>query len=232
MWDSLSVNGFSFDSTEEYNEARKESEAIDYICSKMDIHDPKTALKVYYKLLERQNLHTIIGFTFLKELRDSIISSGIVDVKSLKPIKTTIAFARPAKNVNDFGDEDSLEQDTAINAASNDIEGAMPENQSDNTTPTPEELEKKREENFYREKEKKLHSVIERYKVLTKKCYIVIAALAIIVIALFTISLFRNSLDITDSEAMLQDRYAGWAEQLTQKEAELAEREALLARSE
>ena len=68
MWDNLTVNGFHFDSAAEYAEAKKEFEAIEYICSKMDVNNPETAFKVYYKLLERKNLHTIVGYSFLKEL--------------------------------------------------------------------------------------------------------------------------------------------------------------------
>lgn len=227
MWDSLTVNGFSFDSSEEYEEAKKESEAIGYICAKMDISDPKTALKVYYKLLERKNLHTIIGFTFLKELRDIIISSGLIEPKNLKPILTTIAFTRPKMNTSTFGEEEDLNNEVILNS-STEADMIIP---SETTEVSPAEmaLRKKREEDYHQEKEKKLKSVIESYRILTKKCYIVIAAFVVIIIALFAITMSRGLLDMTKQESVIQDRYAEWAEELEAKEAMLNEREKALS---
>ena len=79
MWEGLQVSGFQFDDSMEYALAKKEADIINYIIERMDISDPQVALKVYYKLLERQDFKTVVGFTFLKQLRDFCVQNGVVD---------------------------------------------------------------------------------------------------------------------------------------------------------
>ena len=84
MWEGLQVSGFQFDDSMEYALAKKEADIINYIIERMDISDPQVALKVYYKLLERQDFKTVVGFTFLKQLRDFCVQNGVVDEESIK----------------------------------------------------------------------------------------------------------------------------------------------------
>lgn len=88
MAEKLIVRGFSFDTKKAYEEAKKEEESIRYISSKIDLSTPANALKVYIKLLDNNNFHTIIGMTFLSDLRNRILASGIIKDMNLKEIET------------------------------------------------------------------------------------------------------------------------------------------------
>ncbi len=203
MWDNLTVNGFHFETAAEYAEAKKENEAIEYICSKMDISDPETAFKVYYKLLERKNLHTIVGYSFLKELRDKIVRSGIIKEEELRSINAPRVSNKP-EAANNVGDETSLEIDSL--AAKDNIEvGAK--------NPDRE-----------RSKERKLKAVADYYRLKTRKCHIIIAALAVVIVAIFMIGYYRGGLNFNDAEIVVQNKYSAWAEELAEKEASLQNR--------
>lgn len=69
------VESFIFKTKEEYEQAKKEVEAILYIEAKMNIDDLKGVLKVYNKLIIKEIFHTIIGYQFLFKLRTMIIDS-------------------------------------------------------------------------------------------------------------------------------------------------------------
>ena len=200
MWDNLTVNGFHFETAAEYADAKKEYEAIEYICSKMDISNPEVAFKIYYKLLERKNLHTIVGYSFLKELRDKIASSGIIKDEELRSINAPKVSSKP-EPTNNVGDETSLEIDNL----------AKKENIDDNPK------DKDRE----RSKEKKLKAVADYYRLKTKKCHIIIAALAVVIIVIFAIGYYRGGLNFSDAEIIVQNKYSAWAEELAEKEATL-----------
>ena len=75
MWEGLKIGGFQFDDSMEYALAKKESDIIGYITERMNINDPQVALLVYYKLLERQDMKTVVGLSFLKQLRDYCVES-------------------------------------------------------------------------------------------------------------------------------------------------------------
>ena len=118
MWEGLQVSGFQFDDSMEYALAKKEADIINYIIERMDISDPQVALKVYYKLLERQDFKTVVGFTFLKQLRDFCVQNGVVDEESIKVI--SIKSDKKGKLAS-YGDENALEIDSAITESAEDL---------------------------------------------------------------------------------------------------------------
>ena len=200
MWNDLTVNGFHFDNAGEYADAKKENETIEYISSKMNLSDPEVAFKVYYKLLERQNLHTIVGFSFLKELRDRIIKSGIIKEEELRSInapKVTLAGKTEDKSV---GDETSLEIGSLVKENSD-----VPIVSQDITRS--------------KSKEKRLKAVADYYRLKNKRCYIVITALIFVIIIFIGISYYRGNLNFDDAEVAVQNKYSAWAEELAEKEA-------------
>lgn len=207
MWDNMVIEGFQFESASQYTKAKREAEAIDYIKLKMDLSEPRTAAKVYYKLLEKGNLKTVVGLSFLKQLRDYIVAEGVVREEDLKSIIVT--SGREGGDMENVGDETALE-----------LSGETDEN------------EKKPFEDSDETKEKKLKSVVLYYRQRAKKTAIVIAFLVIIIIAMFIITLKSNNSPFADAEAAMQDKYAGWAEELENWEHELEYREEQLILNE
>jgi hypothetical protein len=84
--ESFIIDGFQFSSSKEYDEAKKELDAINLLKSKSELSNPKTTLKVYNKLLENKTFHTPVGFAFLKDLQHIILKSQIITSKDLKGI--------------------------------------------------------------------------------------------------------------------------------------------------
>ncbi|HWT76843.1 MAG TPA: hypothetical protein VN258_19255 [Mobilitalea sp.] len=80
------VNGFSFPDTWEYNEAKQEAEAVEYLRATADLTDPQKVLKLYHRLVEKKILRSIFGYEFLKELQDKILEQGIVKQEDLPGI--------------------------------------------------------------------------------------------------------------------------------------------------
>lgn len=80
------VNGLSFHNDQVYKEAKKEAETIDYIKANTDLNDLNKILKLYHKLLEKNSFQTIIGISFLNDLRDMIVKGGVIDLDKLPVI--------------------------------------------------------------------------------------------------------------------------------------------------
>lgn len=78
--------GYLFSTNKDYSDANEEQESINLLRSKADLSNPRTALKLYNKLIENRTFHTIVGFTFLKELQVTILNSGIVKAEDLDGI--------------------------------------------------------------------------------------------------------------------------------------------------
>lgn len=86
MSETYSLNSFTFESRESYEQAKKESEMIEQLKEKMDLSNARTALKVYNKSISEKAFHTVIGYFFLMELRRFILESGLVTERALAPV--------------------------------------------------------------------------------------------------------------------------------------------------
>lgn len=80
------LHGYSFADFEEYREAKREAESVDYIRAKTDFNDLSLITKLYHKLIDRQTFRTVIGYEFLKELQNKILEGGISTLDSLPGI--------------------------------------------------------------------------------------------------------------------------------------------------
>ena len=230
MWDNLTVDGFHFDSAAEYADAKKESETIMHIRAKMNLKNPETALKVYYKLLDRQSFHTVIGICFLKELRDVITSSNMVEAEELKTIHSPVMST--AEDSTEVGDENALENSAVASEYAESAEVDIPETTDEDQKPG--DLIKKLNRNLSEQKSKETKAknlnLYLRSKI--KKLYIAIAALAIVIAILFAIAVHNNNLIFVDEEVALQDKYSAWEEDLKSREETIKLREKELGISE
>ncbi len=84
--EGLVTGGYLFSTNKDFSDANEEQESINFLRSKTDLSNPRTVLKLYNKLIENRTFHTLIGYTFLKELRDGILTSGIVKAEDLGEI--------------------------------------------------------------------------------------------------------------------------------------------------
>lgn len=99
------VEGFAFQTKEEYEIAAKEQESITYIKSKSDLKNGKAALKLYVSFVEKDVFKTVVGYTFMENLRRHIINQKVVpaDMIPAVPVKKEIV-----KEVKAAGKKDSV----------------------------------------------------------------------------------------------------------------------------
>ncbi len=77
------VAGFSFSDANDFKEAKREAETVEYIKANTDLSDLNKAAKLYHKLVERNTLTTVIGYAFLKGLQERIINEGILSRENI-----------------------------------------------------------------------------------------------------------------------------------------------------
>jgi predicted nucleic acid-binding Zn ribbon protein len=171
----LVVSGFLFSTNKDYNDAKEEQEAIDYLREKSDLSNARTALKVYNKLTENRTFHTPVGYSFLKELQDIIIKSGIVKPEDLDGI-----YIPGRSNANN-------------------------------------------EVNMLQ---------AEQYKVLAEKEHnrnrnsrIINIFLVGIILVMMVLAIYTDKTVFSNFENSIIDKYAGWEEELSQREQALKESE-------
>lgn len=80
------IGGYEFAARPDYERALKEQETINYITANTNFSDIKAVLKMYNRAVENKSFKTAIGVNFMKELRDKIVSSGILDEEQVSPI--------------------------------------------------------------------------------------------------------------------------------------------------
>ncbi|MSS63789.1 hypothetical protein [Velocimicrobium porci] len=72
------IDGYVFETSKDYESARKEKEAIEYVKSKSDMRNPQLVYKIYNQLIDKGTFKTVIGYEFLRELQKFSIENGIV----------------------------------------------------------------------------------------------------------------------------------------------------------
>lgn len=90
MAEKLMVGQFCFEDKETYELAQKEAQFIDAMRNKYNLSDGKNALKIYLKAVEEKVFSTIVGYSFLNELRLTILKMGKIPEKKLPviPVKS------------------------------------------------------------------------------------------------------------------------------------------------
>ena len=230
MWDNLTVKGFHCNSAKEYADAKKESDTIDHICSKMDITNPEIALKVYIKLLERQTLSTVLGICFLKQLRDTVLASNLIDEEELKTIHSPSLAAET--DSTEFGDETALINSETASEYASSVESQMPEEEGEDGKPSDAMRRLSRDLNDSKNKEKQAKNMISFLRGKIKKLWLLVIGLIAIIAVLFAIAVHNNNLVFVDEEIALQDKYSAWEEELTAREEAVKAREKALDEAE
>lgn len=102
LGDSLVLNGYLFNTPEEYEEAKREDESVRYIKSKTNFKDYNVCLKLYNTLSERKSYHTVIGFDFMHDLYNHLKRMNPdTEAEPVKVIELKDSFVRKRKAVTE-----------------------------------------------------------------------------------------------------------------------------------
>ncbi len=80
------VQGYEFETREQAALASEEAEKIRYLKSKTDMRDPDVVLKLYNKLVLREEFVTPIGRNFLRSLQEYLYSIPYIKREDVLPI--------------------------------------------------------------------------------------------------------------------------------------------------
>lgn len=183
------VDGFVFTDEVIAQKAQKELEGIRYIKTKTDMDNPDMVLEIYNRMIDEKLFETPVGYAFLKELQEYLVTIPYIRTDQIKRI------------------------------------------QVDEMIPVKETLLAKREEKRQQAKEDKpkrqveLHEKNVNYKTRYRTFLTMTIALAVIVAAMFAITLTSGSPTVLNYETNLINKYEHWEEDLQEREAQLDQRE-------
>lgn len=89
------ISDYSFSNKNDYERALKEKETISYIVANTNMADMKSVLKVYNRAVEKKSFQTVLGLEFVKNMRKSLINSGIVSDDTIQAVPVPPASAKP-----------------------------------------------------------------------------------------------------------------------------------------
>lgn len=87
--ENLCIDGYQFMDKDSYEKAKKEQEAIVYIKAHTNFNNINQVIKVYNKAIEKKMFSTIIGYEFLKQVRNYIIKKGTLEESEIAPVLIT-----------------------------------------------------------------------------------------------------------------------------------------------
>lgn len=82
----FTFQGHTFDDEKQLIAAKKEAEAVEYLRSKTDFGNMNNLRKLYDRILDRNMMETVVGIAFLKEIRETLIGSGMFTDNQLRPV--------------------------------------------------------------------------------------------------------------------------------------------------
>ncbi|MDD5949026.1 MAG: hypothetical protein PUC39_04775 [Lachnospiraceae bacterium] len=99
------VDGYAFETREEYNLALREQKNIHTLMKKIDMQDRDSILVVYKRLASRGILVTPIGLSFLHSLRDTLVHEFHMEETELPMISVAIKRESKSSQDSDFTKE-------------------------------------------------------------------------------------------------------------------------------
>ena len=86
----IEMAGFLFRDEEEAKQAKKERDGIKFVRSQIDMKQPEKVLQTYKKLIEQGYFQTVVGYCYLKELQEYLVTLPSIaseDIPSI-PVKS------------------------------------------------------------------------------------------------------------------------------------------------
>lgn len=192
---STEVGGFAFQNRDEADQARREIDGIRHIKTKTDKNDPETMLQLYNKMIEQRLFETAVGYSYLKEMQEYLVTIPSIKNEDILPIPVT----HPKL-------EESLRKQRLLFE------------QREKKRVAKEKERRKTEE---QREEKKSENLAEKLKMSRG----INLLLAVCIVIMFIIELTSDSPTILDYQSKLLNRYAAWEQELTEREQAVTEKE-------
>lgn len=195
---TVEIDGFLFTDAAESAQAKKEMEGIRYLRQKLDRDNPEQVLQVYNQAVDQQLFTTPVGYYFLKELQDYLITIPFIKDEDIHRILISERMTETFEKSRAKAEKE--EKKTAV----------------------------KKYEDEKKIREKKIQAKNTDYKARFAWALLFDLVLLLLVVGMFAVNIISdNNVNILNYENQLIDRYEEWEEELTQREEaiKLKERE-------
>lgn len=109
------VGGFSFENGSEAEQAAKEAEGVKYIKTKTNMDDPEAVLKIYNRIIQQNMFETAVGFSYLYDLREYLLSIPFIRKEDVLPIRVVHpALMRDLRSVLRTNVKDSIKKEKEV----------------------------------------------------------------------------------------------------------------------
>lgn len=207
------VEGFTFESKEVAEQAKREAEGIRYIRQQTPMGDPGVVLKLYNRLLEQGIFETSIGIGFLCELQEYLYESPEVSNEYVLPIPIKEAEI-PESQETVSSKTDTPKEESQEKEASEDAESS------------------KKGKSSQKEKQQ-LSENGKNYKRAFHVSLFFAIVFFLVIVGMFAITYISGkSTNILNFENEIIDKYEAWEIELKEREDTLRVREAEFERRE
>ncbi len=208
MADRYVVGGIVFTDVEQAKLATAEAKRIEALNANINYENPKSVLSLYNKAQANHVFRTPVGVSYMLQLRSFLCQQGI-DPDSLPPIE--VPQVESAVNMQQKG--------SAKTAAAADQTG------EDGDGDHMDRLSEGRQIKVF---EARLEAQKKRAQELRNRIrqqWFIIGALALIIVAMFVISLTGNNPTILNYRSKILNQYSEWEQELTERENALSLKE-------
>lgn len=216
------VNGFTFESQELAEKAKREANGVKYIRSQTKMDDPEVVFKLYNKLLDKKYFETPVGIAFMEELNEYLHSIPFFRDEDIRPMPQTATREELLQSLKqDVRKRAVAERRTEQIAQSI----AVPQKERERAQKVVAENRIKREA-----RKKAIDAEKARQERMYKTPFQIALFFAVVfglgIIGMFVIMHFSgNSVTIMNYENEIINKYEDWEKELELREAEIMKRE-------
>ncbi len=194
------IGGYIFEDENKAKKAAKELKAVEYLLGQIKDADEKGVLTVYKKLLNQRLFSTEIGMSFLSQLRQNLIASGVFEESEVPEVYSLEGEEKPNNKTEEIPPAVNEKQENAKakNKKADKTVGTVPQD---------------------------LKAQINKLKLVNKILLVLCITLILCVAGMFYVNSTINSPTILDYEEKLIDKYSAWEQELTEREAAVKEKE-------
>jgi hypothetical protein len=218
------IDGFAFFNQQDADLARQEHLKISYLESHMDMEGapPEDVLTIYKRAIQEKLFKTPVGISYLKHLNSYLLMQHEIETDRIPPIPLYLHYS-------------TLENELWHRAGANNTPEATEKQpqpvQSSEADPNETDGDSYWEQTKAPEGTKSSIQATGSFVTKLKRAYLlpvmitVNALLVLLVILMFVIAINSNQPNILNYERILQNRYASWDQDLTQREQTIRDKE-------
>lgn len=219
------VNGYTFETQEMAEKAKREANGIKYIRSQTKMDDPEVVFKLYHKLIDRNYFQTPVGMAFMEELQEYLHSIPFFREEDIRPLPRQATKEELLQSLK----QDVRQKNVASRRTEQKAQSiAVPKKEREKAQKVVAQNKK-----MQKARERAIDSEIAKNERKYKRPFMISSFLAIVfglvIIGMFIImDISGNSVTIVNYENEIINKYEDWEKDLKEREAVIMQREAEL----